>query len=107
MALNGCDCYHVFTICCNKTAPSAISPPVSVSQEEEMVSTAVLLGSVGAAGAVLLIIIISLVCCLVRRMRRRREEESDLIEDNNPLYNDIAYYQEGNNYTKDKNAYYK
>ena len=82
-----------------------ISPPVPVSdtQTGEMESGgAVIMGSVGGAGAVLLILFVVLLCSFTRRMRRKN---SDIVEDN-PAYNDNYYYQEGTDYTRDRNTYY-
>ena len=64
--------------------------------------SAVIVGSIG--GAVLQIVII-LLCCFNRRMKKRRERSANCA-DKNPLYADTTYYEEGNNYIKDRNAYY-
>ena len=94
-----CGCYQLFTFSCkeldNKTA-------VSVKQTGEMVSSAELIGSVAGVGGFLLIVIILLVCYFTRKLKKERKKK--IIEEN-PLYNDTTYYQEG--YTKDRNtAYY-
>ena len=64
--------------------------------------SAVLVGSI--LGVVLLIVIISLVCCFVWRMKmKRREKNINFVEDN-LLCADTTDYEEGNNYTKDRNT---
>ena len=51
------------------------------------------------------VLVIILLCCFNRRMKKRRERSANCA-DKNPLYADTSYYEEGNNYIKDRNAYY-
>ena len=57
-------------------------------------------------GAVLLIVIVILVGCFIRRLKKKRREKNINYVEDNPLYADSTYYEEGSNYTKDRNTYY-
>ena len=76
---------------------------VSVPETGEMgeKDTAAIIGSV--VGGVLVIIGIGV---LYWYLKRRNKEESTTVVEDNPVYNDPTYYQDGNGYTKDRNTYY-
>ena len=82
---------------------SGFSPLVSVTDTGEMAGNdnAAIIGAV--VGGLLIVIGIGVLYCY---LKRRNKEESTTVVEDNPVYNDPTYYQDGNGYTKDRNTYY-